>query len=431
MNSAFASLTSRGRALAGVGLVLLAIGFSLADRDIARLALLLLIAPGFSAVAVARSQSRVRTQRWLTSPRAAVGDTVEVRIRIDNVSRIPTGVLLAEDVLPLAFGGRPRFVVDRLGGAAGVDVHYPMRCELRGRYRVGPVTLRLRDPFGLAEVTRSFDQVDELVVTPIVHPLPTVRLTGEWAGLGESTRRSVASSGEDDAATREYRLGDDLRRIHWRSTARRGELMVRREEQPWQSRAALLLDTRQMAHAGEGAGSSLEWAISAAASIAAHLDHIGFEFRLIYDTGADVSGARATGRALDVTLESLATCQPSRGTSLTPGLTSLRRGGGEGLVIAVVAGLDDADIEGMLRARGAGVTSVAVVLDPSTWSRRRSGGPDNRAKLLAAAGWRIETAERGSDIAAVWRHIGSDLSSGLTATAGLTDAALTEPAATR
>src|SRR5947209_9048920 len=91
-----------------------------------------------------------------------------------------------------------------------------------------------------------------------------------------SVSRSIATAGEDDAATREYRLGDDLRRIHWRSTARRGELMVRREEQPWQSRAVLLLDCRQSAHQGDGPLSSFEWSVSAAASIGLHLAHGGF-----------------------------------------------------------------------------------------------------------------------------------------------------------
>ena len=75
-------------------------------------------------------------------------------------------------------------------------------------------------------------------------PLPAVRLAGEYAGAGDSRARSVAVHGEDDVATREYRHGDDLRRVHWRSTARVGELMVRREEQPWESRATVMLDTR-------------------------------------------------------------------------------------------------------------------------------------------------------------------------------------------
>ena len=87
-------------------------------------------------------------------------------------------------------------------------------------------------------------------------PLPAVRLTGEYAGTGDSRARSVAVHGEDDAATREYRHGDDLRKVHWRSTARVGELMVRREEQPFQSRATVLLDSRTIAHRGSDSAES-------------------------------------------------------------------------------------------------------------------------------------------------------------------------------
>src|SRR5207302_2280764 len=155
-------------------------------------------------------------------------------------------------------------------------VEYMIRSHLRGRFRVGPLTVRVTDPFGMCEVARSFSAADVLVVTPQVVGLPDVRLGGDWVGAGESRARSVATSGEDDAATREYRQGDDLRRIHWRSTARKGELMVRREEQPWQSRAALLLDCRGSAHHGDGPSSSPEWAISAAASIGLHLVNAGF-----------------------------------------------------------------------------------------------------------------------------------------------------------
>ena len=74
--------------------------------------------------------------------------------------------------------------------------------------------------------------------------------------------------GQDDALVREYRQGDDVRRIHWRSTARWGDLMVRREEQAWDPSASIMLDSRVGAHAGRGMHNSLEWAISAAASIA-------------------------------------------------------------------------------------------------------------------------------------------------------------------
>ena len=86
---------------------------------------------------------------------------------------------------------------------------------------------------------------------------------------------------------REYRRGDDLRRVHWRSSARVGELMVRREEQPWQSRATVFLDNRAGAHRGQGIASSLEAAVSAAASIAVHLSQRGFTVRLVTATGED------------------------------------------------------------------------------------------------------------------------------------------------
>jgi uncharacterized protein (DUF58 family) len=112
--------------------------------------------------------------------------------------------------------------------------------------------------------------VDVLTVVPAVHPLPLIKLGGAWESGGERVSRSVAIRGDDDAATREYRNGDDLRKVHWRSTARVGKLMVRREERPWQARATLLLDTRADSHRGDGPGSSFEWAVSAIASVGAY-----------------------------------------------------------------------------------------------------------------------------------------------------------------
>ncbi len=70
---------------------------------------------------------------------------------------------------------------------------------------------------------------------------------------------------------RGYRYGDDLRRVHWRSTARYGELMVRREEQPQRARCTVLLDTRVVAYEGAGPDSAFEWAVSGAASVLVHM----------------------------------------------------------------------------------------------------------------------------------------------------------------
>ena len=116
---------------------------------------------------------------------------------------------------------------------------------------------------------------------------------GGHGGGGEGSRRTIAVHGEDDVSTREYRHGDDLRKVHWRATARTGELMVRLEERPWRAQATLLLDTRARAHllaprhrrpspaAGPAAATtprppdSLEWLVEAAASIGTALARAG------------------------------------------------------------------------------------------------------------------------------------------------------------
>ena len=241
--------------------------------------------PLLAAAYVGRSRYKLACTRSLDPGRAPVGSSARVILRLQNLSRLPTGTLLLEDRLPYALGSRPRVVLERLGAHQASSVAYTVRADVRGRYPIGPLVIRLTDPFGLCELTRSFPSVDRLTVIPQVVPLPTVRLAGEYAGTGDSRARSVAVHGEDDAATREYRRGDDLRRVHWRSTARTGELMVRREEQPWESRATVVLDTRLFAHRGEGPTASFEWAVSAAASIAMHLRQAGYKLRLVTGGG--------------------------------------------------------------------------------------------------------------------------------------------------
>ena len=105
---------------------------------------------------------------------------------------------------------------------------------------------------------------------------PRSATAGGAGSTGEARPHRVGVVGQDDVLVREYRQGDDVRRIHWRSTARWGDLMVRREEQAWDPSASILLDSRVSAHAGRGMHNSMEWAISAAASIGIHFLDDGF-----------------------------------------------------------------------------------------------------------------------------------------------------------
>src|SRR5262245_24076487 len=294
-------LTTRGRSFLAAAAAAGTSALLLGERDLLRVAVLLALLPLLAAAYVGQTRYRLACTRSVEPGRVPIGSPARVLLRLSNLSRLPTGTLLLEDRLPYALGSRPRLVLERLGGQRASTVAYTVRAEVRGRYEVGPLVVRLTDPFGLCELTRAFTTTGHLTVVPQVVSLPSVRLAGEYAGSGDSRARSVAVHGEDDIATREYRNGDDLRRVHWRSTARTGELMVRREEQPWESKATIVLDTRRQGHRGEGPTSSFEWAVSAAASIAVHLRRNGYKIRMVTGNGADLDSTErdADGPVLD------------------------------------------------------------------------------------------------------------------------------------
>jgi uncharacterized protein (DUF58 family) len=408
MREAMRGLTVRGRSFLAAGLACWTGAALVGQDEVVRLGAFLVALPLVAALYVSRTRYRLSCTRTLTPARVPVGRESSVRLRLENVSRLPTSVLYVEDALAYTLGSRPRFVLDRVEAGGVREVSYQVRSDVRGKYRVGPLSIRLADPFGLCELTRSFAATDSLVVTPVVAPLPTIGLGGEWAGGGETQARMVASAGEDDASTREYRYGDDLRKVHWKSTARTGELMVRREEQPWQSRATVLLDTRTAGHYGEGPGSSFEWAVAAAASVGVHLSRGGYTLRLLTSAGVDVQAPTSTS-AEGLLLDQLAVVEQSSQGSLPLAAAALQRGSGEGLVVAVLGTLsaDEALAIGRLRQHAA--ACVAILVDTSSWTvlsvrgrAETSAALDASAALLKQAGWRVLVATHGTPLASLW-----------------------------
>ncbi|MBB2912852.1 uncharacterized protein (DUF58 family) [Streptosporangium becharense] len=405
MISGLKALTARGRSFLASGVAALLCAFLLGEHDLLRIAVLIISLPLLAAMVVARTRYRLSCARRLDPPRTEAGGEAVVTLRLENVTRLPTGLLMVEDTVPYALGARPRFVLDRIEAQGVREIDYRVRSDLRGRFPIGPLSVQINDPFGLVELTRSFTISDSLVVTPRVVPLPQVRLSGDWAGGGDSRARNVAAAGDDDVAPREYRQGDDLRRVHWRSTARRGELMVRREEQQWQSRGALLLDTRRSAHWGEGPRSSFETAVSAAASIGVQLAHQGLGLRLVTDQGAEHLADGGVSWSL---LDTLAVVRASAARSLEFGVGALRQGGGDGLVVAVLGAMDAEQARALARVRHGNMTGVAVMLDVAGWERPDTGHPDEGFQaaraVLAGAGWRVVRLPSGVSIASVWHE---------------------------
>jgi len=412
MREALRGLTSRGRWFFGGAAVFAVSALIFGEKDLLRVAILLAALPLLAAAYVGRTRYKLSCSRSLQPHRVQVGGSSRVVLRLQNLSRLPTGTMLLEDRLPSALGSRPRLVLERLGPHQASSVAYTVRADVRGRYEVGPLVVRLTDPFGLCELVRAFPSVDRLTVIPQVVPLPSVRLAGEYAGAGESRARSVAVHGEDDAATREYRYGDDLRRVHWRSTARVGELMVRREEQPWESRATVVLDTRSLAHRGEGPTASFEWAVSAAASVALHLRHNGYKLRLVTDSGIDADAGEGGGEG--ILLDHLAEVKLSQKGDIARLVDVVKHRTDGGLIIGVFGLLTPAEAELLTALRGSNTTCVALFIDTTTWltlptaAREEADQMHGLAALaLLRSGWRVVDVPHGAKLAALWPQLAS------------------------
>jgi Protein of unknown function DUF58 len=417
VESWWSALTPRGRffAAAGVGVSAAAIGVG--QTDVLRVGILLLALPFASLVAVLRTRFRLSAERQVEPRLVPAGRPATVRLSLANLARIPSGVLLIQDDLPYTLGSRPRFVVDDVWSRWHRNVAYPVRSNLRGRYTIGPLSVRVTDPFGLVELRHHFATTDTLVVAPEPQQLPLVRLPGEWSGSGETRPRSLAAAGEEDVTVRAYQIGDDMRRVHWRATAHHGTLIVRREEQPWQSRCTVLLDTRADGHVGRGAAASFEWAVTAAASISTHLLARGYALRLITGEGAAVSGtwhdvSSGPGAAEGVVLEALAVATTSATASVGGfGASLAGANAASGLLVAVLGHLGPREAEAIARLRHGGTPALAIITDVSSWGTAGATvrqERDSAVTILRHSGWRVTTAGRHESVAAVWERVARD-----------------------
>jgi uncharacterized protein (DUF58 family) len=397
-----ASLTGRGRTLFAAGVTATTAGLLLGQVSLTGVGVLLTLLPLLGLLAVRRGRD-VTLQRTLDPRRVPAGQTARISLSLDGDAG--TGPLLLEDRVPWALGVRPRFVLPAARRSWSASVDYTVRSDVRGRFALGPVSARSTDAFGLAERAVTIQDLGELVVTPTVVPLPATGRAGVWTGAGDNRPRAFASGSAEDVTVREYRHGDPLRRVHWRTSARTGELMVRREEQPWQSRATVLLDNRASAHRGHGAGSSLESAVTAAASVAAHLATRGFVVRLATADGPPTGDAwhdRATPSDADRLLEELAVVEPVRRATLATGwLSDTSR---HGLLVAVLGDVTE-DRATLRRLLHHADPAYALVLDVHRWAGERTAA--DPALPLRTNGWRAVTLAPETGIGAAWRELGS------------------------
>ncbi len=325
-------LTDRGWAVLGAGAALIALWVMLGEIELLAAGTVLVTATVLAALFVALSGPKVHLVRRLTPPLVHEGDRVTVDAAVSNLAERPIwNASLIDDVEHL---GRAEFHVGSLAAGSTADAAYQIICRPRGVYRVGPASVEVADPFRLASTKFSDDRVDRLIVYPEVEDLtgfPGTR--GRDPSMQASRPEFSHRGGEDFFTLREYRHGDDLRHVHWPSSARRDELMIKQLETPWQSRALVVLDLRDEVYQNDAC---FEKAVRGSASMVRHLATSGFD--------ADLwAGGNDTVRVSDYAsaMEALARVQVQPNLDLRAVAGRLAKVGRGGALV-LISGVPDA-----------------------------------------------------------------------------------------
>ena len=325
--------TTRGWALLGAGLALVVLWWLLGDEE-------LLLAGAFCIVGVAAAvayvqthQPNVRIGRRLGTTAVHNGDTVQVTISLHNPGRRAVRNLSIVDTVEDL--GVASFEVSGIDGGEAITATYRVVCRPRGIYQVGPARASASDPIGLAELPAPDGPIDQLVVYPTVETLEGFPATrGQDPTLAASRPEHAQRGGEDFYTLREYQRGDDLRRVHWPSSAKTDRLMIRQLETPWQSRALVMLDVRSQVYESPDA---FETAVSGAASVVTHLVRSGFDADLWAGDPKTMDATRYSAA-----MERLALVTPINAIDLETVATHIRHKGGGGALVIVTGTADRA-----------------------------------------------------------------------------------------
>lgn len=383
-------LTTRGKTLLGAGVVLGGAAVAMGQRDVLIVAVFLIVLPVLALGSVLAGRPRLGATRSRALVQISRGERFTTRIDLARTGGLMLCDLLVEETVPEEFDQRVRFAVTDIRRRWQRRIHYDLVPGLRGRYRFGPLVVEAIDPFGLARIRRPLAGTSDVLVLPRTTPL-TDLARGTAAGLVGLVSR-MGRVGSDDVMIREYRAGDDVRRIHWRSSARSQTLMVRREEQARDLSVTLLVDTRALRHTGSEQDGTLEWTIETAASIALHCLEEGFALRQITPDGS-LGGDVGTLTGANV-LAAYAELDVSHSADL-PGHGG-PPGSGSGLVIALTGRLQPADAASLVELAGSRAGAAIVC--------REHADADTEAAMTALRqeGWVVVDADPSTDVAEAW-----------------------------
>ena len=400
--------TVRGWALAGCGAALVVLGGLLGALDLVRIGLAAVVLVVGAGALVAwqspvRSRHRVDVRRTVRPNPLHVGETAQVSIHIgapDAAARARlAGLRFAEQAASELSGGRAlRARVERT--SSSVEVGYTIRGGRRGRWTLGPLVVTRGDLFGVVVAPASIGTVAEVAVWPaiVALPAPSEALVGEPDRVALGAR----SPSTDDE-------GDDLRRVHWRSSARRGSLLVRSDERAGMRPVTVLLDQPSRPAA-------VEWSISLAASIAVAMLEGGHPVRLLGagmgESSGDIpaflhakSGPTARATLLDPLIDLVAPrTEADAEQRLSAAVRMIQTSGrGDDIVIAVLGPLTPVARTALARVNDSAQGWALVRGD----SRQpgEAAATENTLRALRRAGWRVARVATGEPINDCWMHL--------------------------
>lgn len=400
-------LTVRGTGAIVLAFVCLILAQRLGLAELVYLAALLVVVVGASITTLYLVRRSATVTRSFSPDVAEAGGAVHVRLRVRIRTRLPVAQGRWRDALPDGVTGDATgvFPATRSGlrdAGGGVELAYDVTAQRRGIRSLGPLSVGATDPFGFARRRHTIGRPLPLTVTPAIVDLgPLADQPGETGGSLHSSTDQLGQ-GTDNLVPRHYVPGDSMRRIHWRASAHRDELMVRQEEQETTPEATVVLDrsTRRWTSAAAratGGDPDFETAVSACASIAVHLAKEGYLVSVV-----DLDGAVLTdpidgddSAAIERLAIDLATVTAHR--DLGPdALATLYAGQMTGPLIYVTGRLTSADVIPLRTV--AHHSSQPIILSMTT-----EGEPVPTE--LAALGWRVAEVAAGGDLGAAWTAV--------------------------
>ena len=345
-------LTRRGQVLAGAAVVMALAGFLFGVLELyclaAAEALLVVVARAW----VSTRRCDLDVTRHVHPARVPAGQEARVELAVGNSGPRPTPPVEAADPFD---GGRrwARFAIAPVRPGELRRSSYRLPSTRRGVYHLGPLELRVFDPFGLAVRTRTTAVDTSLTVYPRFELVPA-RAASSHRSDGTRRPQPVLGRGSEDFHTlREYVAGDDLRQVHWPSTARLDDLIIKQSESLQRGRLTVAADLRSTVHDDD----TLEAVISAAAGVAVSSLHEGLQVRVVTTGGFDSGHGEGRGQAPAI-LDGLAAAEAHRPA---PGVAPFRVAGGSDPVVLITTDrVSDADLESVYSLGGATGTTVVV-----------------------------------------------------------------------